>query len=89
MRKRLIGIDDSFNEHLDFAPRGFLAKQPRLDDARIVKNKQIRGPKQFGECSKLTVMQLALRVNVQQAAGCACGGRRLRDQFGWELVVKI
>ena len=83
------GLDDAFDQHLDFAAGGFLARQARLDDARVVKDEQVVFADKGGEVWELQVVQLTLAVQVQQAAAAPLGGRVLGDELAGEVVVEV
>ncbi|KAG1435612.1 hypothetical protein G6F57_021045 [Rhizopus arrhizus] len=84
-----VGLGDAFDQDLDLAAGDLVARQAGLDDAGVIEDKQVARAQQAGQIGELPVVQLAGAVQVQQAAARAFGGRRLRDEFGRQLVIEI
>jgi len=53
------------------------------------KNQQIVGAQQRGQVQKLPVVQLAVVIQMQQAAACALRRGGLGDSVGWKIVVEL
>lgn len=80
---------NAFDQHLDLPSCCFLACQSGLDHTGIIEDQQVAALQNIREIGKLTVMQHAVAVKVQQAAGCSGCGRMLCNQLGRKVVIEL
>ena len=78
---------ETLNQDLSLAPSFFFRRETRLDDARVVENKQIAGAQQGREFREAEVVNAI--GDRQQAAATPVRSRVTCYQLGWELVVKV
>lgn len=84
----MMGIDHALNQRLDLAATLFLAKQTRLDHARVVKHQHIACPQIVHKIGEHAVFECGAG-HMQQAAATAHFRRKLRDQMLGQVVIKV
>jgi hypothetical protein len=87
--ERAVRIEHPLDQHLDLAAAVLAPVQARLDHPCVVDDQHVAGKQQVDDVGKAPVVQLPVRVHVQQPARGAFGRGVLRDQLRRELVVEI
>ncbi len=90
LHARLVRAGDALDQDLDGAAGVLAPVQPRRQHARVVEDEQIARREQLDEIGEAAVVEFPVRrVDDEQAARRALRERRLRDQLGRQVEVKI
>ena len=88
VRDDLVACENALDQQLQLAAAGFLAKQARLEHARVVEHEQVARLQQRRQVTKDAIHGLRA-APVEQARGAALGRRVLRDQLGRQREVEV
>ena len=81
---------DALDEHLHPASGCLRPQQSRLDHPRIVEDEQIPFPNEIRQVGKTVVRASpGIALEMKHAAGTALGSRKLRDERGGQVVIKL
>ena len=79
----------ALDEKLDLPAARLAPEKTRFDDARVVQHYGVALVDQAGQVREAPVVQRAARIDMQQAARAAFGGRVLGDELGGQRIVEL
>jgi len=88
VRDHFVALQYALHQEFELAAGGFFAEETRLDDARVVEDKQVARPEQRRKVPEDPVHRYVTGT-IEKSRGAAFCGGMLGHQFGRQVEIEI